>query len=51
MRPEKELSGCSNGVLNVFLQCTPEQISKELHDELMYQLDHDDNLQKVSPLS
>lgn len=35
----------------VLLQCTPEQISKELHDELMCQLDHDDNLQKVRPLS
>lgn len=31
------------------LQCTPEQISSDLHDELMFQLDHDDNLQKVSP--
>ncbi|CAK6980770.1 ATP-dependent RNA helicase A, partial [Scomber scombrus] len=27
--------------------CTPEQISGELHDELMYQLEHDDNLQKM----
>uniref|UniRef100_A0A3Q3MY32 RNA helicase n=1 Tax=Mastacembelus armatus TaxID=205130 RepID=A0A3Q3MY32_9TELE len=27
--------------------CTPEQISGDLHDELMYQLEHDDNLQKV----
>lgn len=31
------------------LQCTPEQISSDLHDELMFQLEHDDNLQKVSP--
>lgn len=30
------------------LQCTPEQISGDLHDELMYQLDQDENLQKVS---
>uniref|UniRef100_A0A8C2ZEX1 RNA helicase n=1 Tax=Cyclopterus lumpus TaxID=8103 RepID=A0A8C2ZEX1_CYCLU len=28
--------------------CTPEQISSELHDELMFQLEHDENLQKVS---
>ncbi|KAF3698527.1 ATP-dependent RNA helicase A [Channa argus] len=27
--------------------CTPEQISGDLHDELMYQLKHDDNLQKI----
>ncbi|KAL7386398.1 hypothetical protein ABVT39_007731 [Epinephelus coioides] len=27
--------------------CTPEQISSDLHDELMYQLEHDDNLQKT----
>ncbi|XP_056911803.1 ATP-dependent RNA helicase A isoform X2 [Takifugu flavidus] len=27
--------------------CTPEQLSKDLHDELMCQLDHDDNLQKM----
>uniref|UniRef100_A0A3Q1HMM1 RNA helicase n=1 Tax=Anabas testudineus TaxID=64144 RepID=A0A3Q1HMM1_ANATE len=27
--------------------CTPEQISSDLHDELMFQLDHDDNLQKI----
>lgn len=27
--------------------CTPEQISGDLHDELMYQLDHDENLQKI----
>uniref|UniRef100_A0A3Q3ICP9 RNA helicase n=1 Tax=Monopterus albus TaxID=43700 RepID=A0A3Q3ICP9_MONAL len=27
--------------------CTPEQISADLHDELMYQLEHDDNLQKI----
>lgn len=32
-------------------QCTPEQISGDLHDELMHQLEHDDNLQKVSLLS
>ena len=35
----------------LFLQCTPEQISGDLHDELMFQLDHDDNLQKVSLVS
>lgn len=35
----------------MFLQCTPEQISGDLHDELMYQLEHDDNLQKVSLFS
>lgn len=29
-------------------QCTPEQISHDLHSELMYQLEHDQNLQKVS---
>lgn len=29
-------------------QCTPEQISHDLHSELMYQLGHDQNLQKVS---
>lgn len=34
--------------MSVFLpQCTPEQISGDLHDELMYQLEHDDGLQKV----
>ncbi|KAM7399989.1 hypothetical protein PAMA_004604 [Pampus argenteus] len=27
--------------------CTPEQISGDLRDELMYQLEHDDNLQKM----
>ncbi|GLD68596.1 ATP-dependent RNA helicase A isoform X1, partial [Lates japonicus] len=27
--------------------CTPEQISSDLRDELMFQLEHDDNLQKV----
>ncbi|XP_033935253.1 ATP-dependent RNA helicase A [Pseudochaenichthys georgianus] len=27
--------------------CTPEQISGELHDELKYQLDNDENLQKI----
>uniref|UniRef100_H3CAU5 RNA helicase n=1 Tax=Tetraodon nigroviridis TaxID=99883 RepID=H3CAU5_TETNG len=27
--------------------CTPEQISKELHEELMCQLDHDESLQKI----
>ncbi|MED6280911.1 ATP-dependent RNA helicase A [Characodon lateralis] len=27
--------------------CTPEQISQDLHGELMYQLDHDENLQKI----
>ncbi|KAK9538315.1 hypothetical protein VZT92_003498 [Zoarces viviparus] len=27
--------------------CTPEQISSDLQDELMYQLEHDENLQKV----
>uniref|UniRef100_A0A8C2ZEU1 RNA helicase n=2 Tax=Cyclopterus lumpus TaxID=8103 RepID=A0A8C2ZEU1_CYCLU len=27
--------------------CTPEQISSELHDELMFQLEHDENLQKI----
>uniref|UniRef100_A0A3Q2E140 RNA helicase n=1 Tax=Cyprinodon variegatus TaxID=28743 RepID=A0A3Q2E140_CYPVA len=27
--------------------CTPEQISTDLHSELMYQLDHDENLQKI----
>lgn len=27
--------------------CTPEQINSDLHEELMYQLDHDDNLQKI----
>lgn len=32
----------------VLPQCTPEQISGDLHHELMYQLEHDDNLQKVS---
>ncbi|XP_028283135.1 ATP-dependent RNA helicase A-like isoform X2 [Parambassis ranga] len=27
--------------------CTPQQISDDLHNELMYQLEHDDNLQKI----
>ncbi|XP_014852780.1 PREDICTED: ATP-dependent RNA helicase A isoform X2 [Poecilia mexicana] len=27
--------------------CTPEQISGDLHGELMYQLEHDENLQKI----
>uniref|UniRef100_I3IUS8 RNA helicase n=2 Tax=Oreochromis niloticus TaxID=8128 RepID=I3IUS8_ORENI len=27
--------------------CTPEQISGDLHDELKYQLEHDENLQKI----
>uniref|UniRef100_A0A3B3B7P7 RNA helicase n=1 Tax=Oryzias melastigma TaxID=30732 RepID=A0A3B3B7P7_ORYME len=27
--------------------CTPEQISEDLHNELMYQLEHDDSLQKI----
>uniref|UniRef100_A0A665V471 RNA helicase n=1 Tax=Echeneis naucrates TaxID=173247 RepID=A0A665V471_ECHNA len=27
--------------------CTPGQISSDLHNELMYQLEHDDNLQKM----
>lgn len=31
-------------------QCTPEQISSDLQDELMFQLEHDHNLQKVSEL-
>lgn len=31
-------------------QCTPEQISHDLHSELMYQLEHDQNLQKVGQL-
>ncbi|MEQ2215700.1 hypothetical protein XENOCAPTIV_004559, partial [Xenoophorus captivus] len=29
------------------VMCTPEQISQDLHGELMYQLDHDENLQKL----
>lgn len=32
------------------LQCTPEQISGDLQDELMYQLEHDENLQKVGQI-
>lgn len=32
------------------LQCTPEQISTDLQDELMYQLEHDENLQKVGQI-
>lgn len=32
------------------LQCTPEQISSDLQDELMYQLEHDENLQKVGQI-
>lgn len=43
--------GCSVVMSSFYLQCTPEQISSDLYDELMYQLDHDDNLQKVSQLS
>lgn len=48
-----ELTSCTTAdVCYLYcLQCTPEQISSDLHDELMYQLEHDDNLQKVSLLS
>lgn len=34
----------------IFLQCSPEQLSKDLHEELMCQLDHDHSLQKVIDL-
>lgn len=50
MSVDYSLLPCSDHEI-VFLQCTPEQISKDLHDELMCQLDHDDNLHKVSHLS
>lgn len=45
---EEELAAGSDGSSDRVLQCTPEQISKELQEELMCRLDHDDSLQKVS---
>ncbi|CAF92278.1 unnamed protein product, partial [Tetraodon nigroviridis] len=45
---EGPLAFVSLNVLSFWPQqkCTPEQISKELHEELMCQLDHDESLQK-----